>query len=164
MVRTSERKLAPASQQWEKTIDGSDSRCRGHSLKNLKPFPHPELSPLVTGGSSRNVTGTIVANSTFISVRPNMSGEAYVFWDKTMTASLLNIHRADIGKQKPGATPGEVTENIIDALRKTVNTTVANVDTSAVLGEARKEYAAARGKFEETGKTAVGGLKGLFGK
>ena len=53
---------------------------------------------------------------------------------------------------------------MIDALGKTLNTTVANVDTSAVLGEARKEYAAARGKFEETGKTAVGGLKELFGK
>ena len=84
--------------------------------------------------------------------------------DKTMSAPLPDIHLANIGKQKNGATPGGVTEKIIDALVKTVNTTVASVDTSKILGEAKKEYAAARGEIEQKGKTAVGGLKTLFGK
>jgi len=81
-----------------------------------------------------------------------------------MSVPLPEIHLANIGKQKNGATPGEVTEKPIDAPGKTVNTTVANVHPSAVLGEARKVYAAATGEFEGEGKTAVGGLKGLFGK
>jgi len=84
--------------------------------------------------------------------------------DKTMSAPLPDIHLTDIGKQKNGATPGEVTDKIIDALGKSVNTTVASVDTSMVLGEAKKEYAAARGEIEQKGKAAAGGLKRLFGK
>ena len=84
--------------------------------------------------------------------------------DKTMSAPLPDIHLTDIGKQKNGATPGEVTDKIIDALGKSVNTTVASVDTSMVLGEAKKEYAAARGEIEQKGKAAAGGLKKLFGK
>ena len=84
--------------------------------------------------------------------------------DKTMSAPLPDIHLTDIGKQKNGATPGEVTDKIIDALGKSVNTTVASVNTSMVLGEAKKEYAAARGEIEQKGKAAAGGLKKLFGK
>jgi hypothetical protein len=84
--------------------------------------------------------------------------------DKTMSAPLPHIHLTDIGKQKNGATPGEVTDKIIDALGKSVNTTVASVDTSMVLGEAKKQYAAARGEIEQKGKAAAGGLKKLFGK
>ena len=37
-----------------------------------------------------------------------------------------------------------------------MNTTVASVDTSKVLGEAKKQFALAQGGIEETGKGAVG--------
>jgi hypothetical protein len=84
--------------------------------------------------------------------------------DKTISAPLPDIHLTDIGKQKSGATPGEVAEKIIDALGKSVNTTVASVDTSKVLGEAKKQFAAAKGGIEEKGKGAVSGMKRLFGK
>ncbi len=84
--------------------------------------------------------------------------------DKTMRAALPDIHLTDIGKQKNGATPGEVAEKIIDALRKSVNTTVASVDTSKVLGEAKKQFGAASPGIEEKTKGAVSGIKGLFGK
>jgi hypothetical protein len=53
-------------------------------------------------------------------------------------------------------------DKIIDALGKSVNTTVASVDTSMVLGEVKKEYAAARGEFEQKGKGCRGGLKRLL--
>jgi hypothetical protein len=86
------------------------------------------------------------------------------FSDKTMSAPLPDIHLTNIGKQNNGATPGEVTEKIIDALGKTVNTTVASIDTTQVLGEAQKAFATARGGIEEKTKGAVGGIKGLFGK
>ena len=49
-----------------------------------------------------------------------------------MSVPLPEIRLADIGKQKNGATPGEVTEKLVDAPGKTVNTTVANVDPIAV--------------------------------
>lgn len=84
--------------------------------------------------------------------------------DQTMSASLPDIHLTDIGKKSNGATPGEVTEKIIDALQQKVTTTVASLDTSKVLGEAKKQYSAASGAIQERGKTAVGALKGLFGK
>jgi hypothetical protein len=38
------------------------------------------------------------------------------------------------------------------------------VDRSKVLAEARKQFALAKGGIEETGKEAVGHMKGLFGK
>jgi len=82
--------------------------------------------------------------------------------DKTMSAPLPDIHLTNIGKQKGGATPGEVAEKIIGALGQSANTAVASVDTSKVLGEAKKQFAAAAGGIEEKGKGAVGGLKKLF--
>ncbi len=82
--------------------------------------------------------------------------------DKTMSAPLPDIHLTNIGKQKGGATPGEVAEKIIDALGNKVNTTVASVDTSTVLGEAKKQFSAAAGGVEEKGKSALGGIKKLF--
>jgi hypothetical protein len=84
--------------------------------------------------------------------------------DKTMSAPLPDIHLTNIGKQKRGATPGEVAEKIIDALGKTVNTTVASIDTSKVLGEAKKQFAVAAGGIEEKAKGAVGGIGKIFGK
>ena len=82
--------------------------------------------------------------------------------DKTMSAPLPDIHLTNIGKQKGGATPGEVAEKIIGALGQSANTAVASVDTSKVLGEAKKQFAAAAGGIEEKGKSAVGGVKKLF--
>ena len=84
--------------------------------------------------------------------------------DKTMSAPLPDIHLTNIGKQKNGATPGEVTEQIIAALEKNVTTAVASVDTSAVLGEAKKQFGLAGGGVEEKAKGAVGSMKSLFGK
>ncbi|HEU4340710.1 MAG TPA: hypothetical protein VFU31_03990 [Candidatus Binatia bacterium] len=84
--------------------------------------------------------------------------------DRTMSAPIPDINLTNIGREKSGATPGEVTEKIIEALAKTVNTTVASVDTSKVLGEAKKQFAAAQGAIEEKGKGAAGTVKGLFGK
>ena len=83
--------------------------------------------------------------------------------DKTMSAPLPDIHLTDIGKQKGGATPGEVAERIIGALGQSANAAIASVDTSKVLGEAKKQFSAAGGGLEGKGKSAVGGLKKLFG-
>lgn len=84
--------------------------------------------------------------------------------DQTMSATLPDIHLTNIGKQKKGATPGEVAERVVDALGRAVNTTVAKVDTSKVLGEAKKQFGAATSGFEEKAKGAMGGMKGLFGQ
>jgi hypothetical protein len=82
--------------------------------------------------------------------------------DKTMTAPLADIHLSNIGKQKGGATPGEVADKIITALGQSANSAVASVDTSVVLGEAKKQFAATTGGVEEKGKEALGGVKKFF--
>lgn len=79
-----------------------------------------------------------------------------------LDAPLPEIHLTNIGKQKGGATPGEVAEKIIGALGQSVNTAVASVDTTVVLGEAKKQTAAATGKVEEKGTGALGGVKNFF--
>lgn len=84
--------------------------------------------------------------------------------DKTMSTALPDIHLTNIGKQSNGATPGEITEKIIDALGATVETTVARVDTSQVLGEARKQFGTVKSGIEEKAKGTVGDVRGLFGK
>jgi hypothetical protein len=45
-----------------------------------------------------------------------------------------------------------------------VNTTVASVDTSQVLGEAKKQFGVAAGGIQEKAKGAVGGIGKIFGK
>lgn len=82
--------------------------------------------------------------------------------DKTMSVPLPDIHLTNIGKQKGGATPGEVAERIIGALGQSANTAIASVDTSKVLGEAKKQFSTAAGGIQEKGKSALGGVKGLF--
>ncbi len=82
--------------------------------------------------------------------------------DKTMSLPLPDIHLTNIGKQKGGATPGEVAEKIIGALGQSANTAIASVDTSKVLGEAKKQFSAAAGGIQEKGKSALGEVKGLF--
>jgi len=84
--------------------------------------------------------------------------------DQTMSTTLPDIHLTNIGKEKNGATPGEIAETIIDALAKGVNAKVASVDTSQVLGEAKKQFGTAGADLEEKGKGAVEGIGKLFGR
>ena len=51
----------------------------------------------------------------------------------TMTAALPEIHLRDIGKEKGGATPGEVAEKVMAALTSQVGSFVGGLDISSVL-------------------------------
>ena len=45
-----------------------------------------------------------------------------------------------------------------------MNTAVASVDMSVVLGEAKTQFGLAKGGIEERAKGAAGSMKGLFGR
>ncbi|MFQ5683404.1 MAG: hypothetical protein ACE5HC_09055 [Candidatus Binatia bacterium] len=82
---------------------------------------------------------------------------------KTLSAPLPDIHLKDIGKKKGGATPGEVTKKLLDAIKKGVAKAVATVNTGQLLGKAKEGAAAAKGAVKEGTKGAVGTVKKLFG-
>jgi hypothetical protein len=124
----------------------------GRSTEKAEPAQGAEKS-----GGPRVVIQHLYIRNAKVNIGSSLS-------DQTIGATLPDIHLTDIGSQKNGATPGEVAEKIIDALEKTVNTTVASVDTSKVLGEAKKQFAVARGGIEEKAKGAAGGIGKIFGK
>ena len=63
----------------------------------------------------------------------------------TMDADLPDIHIADIGKDKGGATPEEVTEIIMEALTGEIVGFVGNLDLSSVLEDIEELPAALEG-------------------
>jgi uncharacterized protein involved in outer membrane biogenesis len=113
-----------------------------------------------TAGSKKTPGRKVVIENLYI--RNGRVNIGSTLSDKTMSAPLPDIHLTNIGKQKGGATPGEVAEKIIGALGQSANTAVASVDTSKVLGEAKKQFAATASGVEEKGKSAVGGVKKFF--
>ncbi|MCZ6623383.1 MAG: hypothetical protein O7B35_03965 [Deltaproteobacteria bacterium] len=86
-----------------------------------------------------------------------------VLQGKTLSAPLPDIHLTDIGKKKGGATPGEVAEKVLGALRQAVGKAVASVGPGKLLGTAKEGVAAAKGAIEESAKGAADSLKKLFG-
>ena len=57
---------------------------------------------------------------------------------QTATVPLPDIHLMDIGKQQNGATPGEVTQAIVDALKIAILKAVISLDLKNIANSAAK--------------------------
>ncbi len=86
-----------------------------------------------------------------------------VLQGKALSVPLPDIHLTDIGKQKGGATPSEVTEKVIGAISQGVGKAVARVGPDKVLGAAKEGVARAKGAIEEGAKDTIKAIKKLFG-
>jgi hypothetical protein len=94
-----------------------------------------------------------------------INGKAYVsaaiLQGKTMSLDLPDIVLKNIGKEKGGATPGEVASKVMDTLQNTIKGAVKNLSLNQV-----KEVigSVVSGAKDMLGKNPVGdAVKGLFG-
>lgn len=85
---------------------------------------------------------------------------ASILKGKTMTVSLPNIQLNDIGKEKNGASPGEVADKIFGALHKKIGEVVNPLD----LGQAKKLVESAASGIKDTLEKGASGSKELLDK
>jgi hypothetical protein len=94
---------------------------------------------------------------------------------KTMTVPLPAIHLKDIGKEKGGASPGEVVQKIMAQVSKSAGSAVSSLNLGKAMDAAKEGVEGAKKMLEggvggaagtiEKGAESIGGtLKGLFGK
>jgi len=89
---------------------------------------------------------------------------ASLFGGKSMTVPLPDIHLKDIGKEKKGASPGEVVKAIIGALNKAILKAVAPLDLGKVGDVAGKAVEGTKDVVKGAAKGVTDSVKGLFGK
>jgi len=89
---------------------------------------------------------------------------ASLFGGKSMTVPLPDIHLKDIGKEKKGASPGEVVKSIISALNKAILKAVAPLDLGKVGDVAGKAVEGTKDVVKGAAKGVTDSVKGLFGK
>ena len=86
---------------------------------------------------------------------------------KMLTAPLPAIHLTNIGKDKGGATPGQVTEQVLGSITAAASK-VANGELTKQLGSLKDAAGAAIGNAKDAAGSGAGGLqdqvKGLLGK
>ncbi len=85
---------------------------------------------------------------------------------KELSAALPDIHLTGIGRQKGGATPGEVIQKVMEALGQSTAKAVSTLNLDKFLGTAQEAVTGAKGALEKGAKKVkeVGGtLKKLFG-
>jgi len=85
---------------------------------------------------------------------------------KKMSAPLPDIHLTGIGRQKGGATSGEVIQLVVRALGQSTTKAVSTLNLDKVLGRAKEAITGAQGALEKgtkEAKEAGDTLKKLFG-
>ena len=82
---------------------------------------------------------------------------------KTLSASLSNIHLTDIGKNKGGATAGEVVEKVLDSIGQSAKNAVGTLNIGNVMDTAKEGMESTKATAEEATKDVGGTLKKLFG-
>ncbi len=95
--------------------------------------------------------------------------------EKTISASLPDIHLKDLGKEKGGATPEEVFEKVFASLHKQITSPVVTdmlnkelkamgTSLDALGGEAGKQLETLKAGDKEGAGSVTDKVKGLFGK
>lgn len=83
---------------------------------------------------------------------------------KSMTAALPDLHLKDIGKEKKGATPGEVAQTLLAAIKDGVAKAVSPLGLDKMGGKITEGVGAATKSLGEGAKKAGDSIKKLFGK
>lgn len=125
-------------------------------LKNIKNYTGTESR----GESSGKEHKMIIKDLIIKDGQVNLSATALK--GKTVTTSLPDIHMKDIGKDKGGATPGEVAEKIMKQITSGATSAVGSLKNlpGAVTDQLQGAGGAVKDKLGEAGEK----LKGLFGK
>lgn len=86
---------------------------------------------------------------------------------KTLTAPLPTIHLSNIGKDKGGATPGQVAEQVLSSITASASK-VASVDLGKELGSLKDVVGSGVGSAKDAAGSGAAGIsdqvKGLLGK
>jgi hypothetical protein len=136
--------------------------------KNIDSYLGTGSSKKKEGGSSDKKL--IIEKLSIINGKANVS--AAILQGKTMSVDLPDIVLRDIGKQKGGATPGEVASKVMDTLQNNINGAVKHLNLDQVKEVIGSVVSGAKGMLEKGSsgakdlieKNPVGdAVKGLFG-
>jgi hypothetical protein len=143
-------------------------------LKNVAAFTGgAKGAPAKTGGAKEDGPKLVIDNLRVMGGKVNVS--ATFLGGKSMSAGLPDLHLKDIGKEKKGATPGEVAQELITAIKDGAAKAVAPLGLDKMgdklkegLGAASKSLGGATsgvGEALDKGtKDAGQAIKNLFGK
>jgi hypothetical protein len=84
--------------------------------------------------------------------------------DKSISASLPDIHLKDIGKENGGASPAEVFKEVFAELYKEITSPAVTDNLNRELKESGLKVGTVRDDAEKELKEVTGKVKGLFGK
>ena len=117
------------------------------------------------GGGKKLIIENLYVRGGKIAVAATMLG------GKSMGATLPDIHLKDIGKDKGGATPGEVADKVLGALNDSIQKVVAGLGIDKLKGMVPKDVdkmvpsgGAVGTTVKDVGGAAGGAVKTLFGK
>ncbi len=111
-----------------------------------------------SSGSGGSGTKLIIENLYIRNGRVDVSSN--LLQGRNLGATLPEIHLTDIGKDKGGATPAEVAEQIVDALAQGVGGAVASLD---IEGQLKGLATGAGGLSEGVGGVATGATDAVTG-
>lgn len=126
-------------------------------LKNVKSYTGSSESKSEGGGQEHKL---IIDDLYIRDGQVNLSAKA--LQGKKMTTGLPDIHMQDIGRDEGGATPGEVTEQIMAQIKSGASTAIGSMKN--LPGAISDQLGGAGGTLKDKLNEAGEKLKGLFGK
>jgi hypothetical protein len=156
----------PAGDNIRQIRDNAQAFAKAHGAGGGGAAAKPE-----EGGGKKLIIENLYVRGGKIAVAATVLG------GKTMDASLPDIHLKDIGKDKGGATPGEVADKLLGALNESIQKVVAGLGIDKLKGmvpgakDIEKMVPSGTGAGGGVGdavggaaKDVGGAVKGLFGK
>jgi len=83
---------------------------------------------------------------------------------KQMNVPLPTIHMKDVGKEKGGASPAEVADQLLTQISKSATGAVSGLGLDKMMGSAKDAASGATKALEGTTKGIGDSIKGMFGK
>jgi hypothetical protein len=139
-------------------VDAIQKNVDAYVKKTIGVSETKEKKPAKEEGGTKMVIDHVYVKGGKVNI------SAILLGGKSMTVPLPDIHLKDIGKEKKGATPGEVVKSIIGALNKAIVKAVAPLNLDKVGEVAGKAVEGTKDAVEEAAKGVTDSVKGLFGK
>lgn len=105
----------------------------------------------------------VIENLYVVDGNVSVSANLPVMAGRTMTSPLPEIHLKDIGKEKKGATPGEVAEKVIDALGTRVAASMQEIGVGKTLDSLKASLEGVAKGVVPAGGDVVRGVTGATG-
>ena len=111
-----------------------------------------------SGGAKKESEGPKIVIENLYIRGGEISVSAAFLQGKALTAPLPDVHLKDIGKEKKGASPAEITKKIIDSLTKGAGSAVGALNLDKMMESVTKGAGEAAKAIQEKAKGALGSV------